>query len=77
MSGNVWEWCWNWFTDSYDTEAEGGSDPTGTSSGSYRVSRGGCWGRNSYDCAVSCRSNNYPNGRFIDLGFRVVRASSN
>lgn len=77
MSGNVWEWCWNWFTDSYDTEAEGGSDPTGTSSGSYRVSRGGCWGRNSYDCAVSCRSSNYPNGRFIDLGFRVVRASSN
>ena len=27
MSGNVWEWCWNWITDSYDTEAEGGSDP--------------------------------------------------
>ena len=77
MSGNVWEWCWNWFTSSYDTEAEGGSDPTGASAGSYRVYRGGGWSFNSDDCAVSCRYGDYPYYRYYFLGFRVVRASSN
>ena len=77
MSGNVWEWCWNWDTNSYDTEAEGGSDPTGTSAGSGRVYRGGSWGSNSGYCAVSYRSYNSPSIRYDFLGFRVVRASSN
>ena len=76
MSGNVWEWCWNWFTNSYDAEAEGGSDPTGTSAGSYRVYRGGSWDYNSDGCAVSYRRNGRPNDRYGNLGFRVVRASS-
>ena len=76
MSGNVWEWCWNWSTDSYDTTTEGGSDPTGASAGSYRVGRGGSWDVNSDLCAVSFRGCNYPNGRCSNLGFRVVRASS-
>ena len=77
MSGNVWEWCWNWHTNSYNTEAEGGSDPTGASSGSYRVVRGGSWGNYSDGCAVSCRGYNGPGNRLYYLGFRVVRASSN
>ncbi len=76
MSGNVWEWCWNWFTDSYDAEAEGGSDPTGASSGSNRVYRGGSWDGISVLCAVSCRFNYNPYIRGRHLGFRVVRASS-
>ena len=76
MSGNVREWCWNWFTDSYDTEKEGGSNPTGTSDGSSRVCRGGGWSNFSDLCAVSCR---YDESYFRSnaLGFRVVRASSN
>ena len=77
MSGNVWEWCWNWFTNSYDAEAEGGSDPTGTSAGSNRVYRGGSWRSSSDRCAVSCRRSLYPNIRDNNLGFRVVRSSSN
>ena len=77
MSGNVWEWCWNWFTDSYNAETEGGSDPTGTSAGSDRVYRGGGWGSISGRCAVSCRRSSNSDYRGGLLGFRVVRASSN
>ena len=77
MSGNVYEWCWNWFTNSYDTEAEGGSDPTGASAGSNRVYRGGSWFSGSGSCAVSCRYYFDPSYRLNYLGFGVVRASSN
>jgi len=76
MSGNVWEWCWNWFTDSYDTGKEGGSDPTGASAGSVRVGRGGSWNGNSDGCAVSSRSSYYPGYRYDFLGFRVVRLAN-
>ena len=76
MSGNVCEWCWNWVTNSYDAETEGGSDPTGASSGSYRVFRGSSWSGYSNLCAVSFRNFNFPNSRSNYLGFRVVRASS-
>lgn len=77
MSGNVWEWCWNWKTSSYNAETEGGSDLTGASAGANRVARGGSWGLNSDYCAVSCRGYSNPNDRYGNLGFRVVRASSN
>ncbi len=76
MSGNVGEWCWNWFTDSYDAETEGGSDPTGYSAGSRRVNRGGSWYRDSDYCAVSCRKGSSPYNRGSSYGFRVVRPSS-
>lgn len=76
MSGNLWEWCWNWFTNSYDAETEGGSNPTGASAGSFRVYRGGSWNNDSGSYAVSYRDRSYPNDRYGSLGFRVVRSSS-
>ena len=76
MSGNVYEWCWNWFTSEYDENTEGGNNPTGASSGSRRVSRGGSWRYNSDYCAVSDRYDYRPGIRFNILGFRVVRSSS-
>ena len=77
MSGNVWEWCWNWYTDSYDTTTEGESDPTGSSAGSYRVRRGGGWNGISDLCAVSCRRSERPDIRYNNfLGFRVVRQAN-
>jgi len=81
MSGNVGEWCWNWFTVSYDTTTEGGSDPTGATSGSYlagycRVSRGGGWDKGSFYCAVSYRCDGCPDYRGNNLGFRVVRLAN-
>ena len=74
MSGNAWEWCWNWFTGSYDTESEGGSDPTGVELGSTRIVRGG-WAKNEGDyCAVSYRNGNKPFNSASSIGFRVVRS---
>ena len=75
MSGNVWEWCWNWFTNSYDAETERGSDPTGTSAGSGRVDRGGCWANGSI-CNVSYRVDGSPSKRNDLIGFRVVRQAN-
>ena len=78
MSGNVYEWCWNWKTSSYDTQTEGGSNPIGASSGSFdRVNRGGSRSSIADYCAVSYRDGNGPYDQYYNLGFRVVRASSN
>ena len=69
MSGNVGEWCSDWYGD-YGSAAQ--TDPTGPSSGSYRVSRGGGWGSSAQDCRVSHRSVVTPSLRGKGLGFRLV-----
>ena len=73
MSGNVWEWCWDWYGGYRD---ESVSDPHGGSSGVYRVSRGGGWHYDADSCAVSFRDYDVPSLRNDYLGFRLVRPSS-
>ena len=73
MSGNVWEWCWDWYGDYSDGSV---SDPHGGSSGASRVARGGSWNDGAGHCTVSRRIYFVPNFRSYDLGFRLVRPSS-
>ena len=76
MSGNVWEWCNDWYG---DYSAGNATDPTGPSVGQYngafRVGRGGCWWCSYYDCSSSRRNYDDPATRGAELGFRVARTA--
>jgi formylglycine-generating enzyme required for sulfatase activity len=77
MSGNVWEWCWDWLGN-YSSEAQ--NDPAGVVSGSQRVLRGGtCYGPDD-DVRSTNRGYYVPYGKYynfskgdISFGFRLVR----
>ena len=68
MSGNVFEWCWDW-----NEGISSSTDAAGSASGSDRVRRGGSWDYNAGECTVSCRYVSTPNSRSERDGFRVVR----
>lgn len=69
MSGNVSEWCADWYGN-YSSSSQ--TNPTGPNSGSYRVGRGGSWGRVVLYCRSSGRDYFDPDSRDFILGFRLA-----
>ena len=72
MSGNVEEWCWDWFG-----PLPGGNNlaPTGPAKGSSKVKRGGCWLDDAVLCTTAARSSTPPTGKAGTLGFRICRST--
>jgi len=71
MSGNVREWCWDWYGD-YSSGSQ--SNPRGASSGSYRVLRGGSWDYCADYCRVANRYYGCPDYSYNNYGFRLLRS---
>lgn len=69
MSGNIKEWCQDWYSD-YDSSSQ--SNPMGPASGSSRVCRGGSWNNGVLDCRVSTRSYRPGDGSNIFTGLRLA-----
>ena len=68
MSGNVWEWCWDWYGSISSVTPD-----EGPASGSYRCPRGGSWRNDAYNAQVAYRNNYYPCRRLDYCGIRLVR----
>lgn len=69
MTGNVYEWCQDWWG-SYGKDSQ--INPTGPTSGTWRVARGGGWGGQAGPARVSARANWLPTDATGNIGFRLA-----
>jgi len=70
MHGNVWEWCWDYYSNPNTTPL---SDPTGPASGTHRINRGGSWSSPGKLLRSAVRASDFPETAGSNLGFRLAR----
>ncbi len=69
MSGNVYEWNWDWYA---SLTSDPKMDPRGATSGSFREMRDGSWNSDAGSCQVGDRYFDGPYNEYYNHGFRVV-----
>ncbi len=73
MSGNVREYCWDWYNESYYSISPQ-DNPKGPENGQARICRGGAWNGGANGCRVAYRLGYYPYVSGDSIGFRVCRS---
>lgn len=73
MSGNVFEWCWDIYSETFYSDSLLSQNPTGPAKGNFRVYRGGSWLSPPMICLVFNRLSNNPQLRSNLVGFRLAR----